>query len=58
VKKFKGKTPPGRPKCKWGDNIKMYLKELEWGVMDWIDLTQDRKGLRVIVNAVMNIRVE
>jgi hypothetical protein len=36
----------------------MDLKEVGWGGMDWIDLTQDRKGLRVIVNAVMNLRVE
>ena len=36
----------------------MDLKEVGWGGMDWIDLTQDRKELRVIVNVVMNLRVE
>ena len=25
--------------------------------MDWIDLIQDKEGLRAIVNAVMNVRV-
>jgi hypothetical protein len=28
------------------------------GVMDWIDLAQDRDGWRDVVNAVMNIRVK
>jgi hypothetical protein len=27
------------------------------GVMDWIDLTQDRDGWRQVVKAVMNFRV-
>ena len=58
MKRFKGKRPPGRPKRRWQDNIKMDLKEVGWRGMDWIDLTQDRKGLRVIVNAVMKLRVE
>jgi hypothetical protein len=26
----------------WKDNIKMDLREIEWDVMDWIDLAQDR----------------
>jgi hypothetical protein len=37
-----GKRPLGRPKHRWEDNIKMYLTEIEWGGMDWIDLAQDR----------------
>jgi hypothetical protein len=24
------------------DNVKMVLREIGWGVMDWIDLAQDR----------------
>ena len=27
---------------KWDDNIKMDLQEMEWGVMDWTELSQDR----------------
>jgi hypothetical protein len=26
----------------WVDNIKMDLREIGWGCMDWIDLAQDR----------------
>jgi hypothetical protein len=37
-----GMRPLGRPKHRWVDNIKMGLREIGWGGMDWIDLTQDR----------------
>jgi hypothetical protein len=30
----------------WEDNIKMGLREREWGVMDWIDLAEDRDQWR------------
>jgi hypothetical protein len=40
--KPEGKRPQGRPRCRWEDNIKMYFGEIEWGVMDWIHLAQDR----------------
>ena len=29
-------------KSEWKDNIKMDLKDVGWGSMDWIALTQDR----------------
>jgi hypothetical protein len=37
-----GKRPLGRPRRRWEDNIKMDLREIEWGDMDWIALAQDR----------------
>jgi hypothetical protein len=40
---------------RWEDNIKMYLREVEWGDMDWIDLAQDRDRWQAVVNAVMNL---
>jgi hypothetical protein len=32
------------------DNIKINLREIGWGVMDWIHLAQDRDQLRTLVN--------
>jgi hypothetical protein len=42
VGKPKGKKPLGRPRRRWDDNINMDLQEMEFGVMDWIELAQDR----------------
>jgi hypothetical protein len=39
----------------WEDNIKMDLRELGCGGMDWIDLAQDMDKWRNLVNAVMNL---
>jgi hypothetical protein len=36
------------------DNIKMDLRETGWGVVDWIDVVQNRDQWRVLVNMVMN----
>jgi hypothetical protein len=57
VGKPEGKRPLGRPRRRWVDNIKMYLREIWWDGMDWIDLTQDRDRWRARVNTVMNLRV-
>jgi hypothetical protein len=42
VGKSEGTRPLGRPRCKWVNNIKMELRGIAWGGMDWIDLAQDR----------------
>jgi hypothetical protein len=55
VGKPEGTRPLGRPRLRWVDNIKMDLKEIEWGwPVDWIDLAQDRDQWRALVNTVMN----
>jgi hypothetical protein len=51
------KRPLGRPRRKWVDKIKMDLREIGWGGMDWIDLTQDTDQWMALVNTVMNLRV-
>jgi hypothetical protein len=58
VGKPEGKIRLERPRCRWGDNIRMDLQEVGCGGMDWIGLAQDRDRWRAIVNAVMNLRVQ
>ena len=57
VEKPEGMRPHGRPRRRWEDTIKMYLREVGYGVMEWIDLAQGRDRWRAVVNAVMNLRV-
>ena len=52
-----GKRPLGRPRLRWEDSIKMDLQEVGCGVMDWIELAEDRDMLRALVNAVLNLQV-
>jgi hypothetical protein len=52
-----GRRPLGRPRRRWEDNIKMDLREIGFGDMDWIHWAQDRDRWRALVNAVMNLRV-
>jgi hypothetical protein len=44
VGKPEGKRSLGRPKRRWVDNIKIYLRALGWDGMDRIDLAQDREN--------------
>jgi hypothetical protein len=57
VRKREGKGPLGKPRPRWEDNIKADLQELGYGGMDWIELTQNRDRWRILVSAVMNLRV-
>jgi hypothetical protein len=57
VGKQEGKRPLGRSRCRWVDNIKMVLREIGWGDMNWINLAQDKDQWRVLVNTVMNLQV-
>jgi hypothetical protein len=57
VGKPEGKRPLRRPRRRWVNSIKMDLKKIGWGTMNWIDLSQDRDQWRAIMNTVMNIRV-
>jgi hypothetical protein len=56
VGKPEGKRPLGRSRRRWEDNIKMDLREIGLGGMDWIDLAQDRDQWSALVNTVMNFR--
>jgi hypothetical protein len=52
-----GRRPLGRPRRRWEDNIKMDLKEMGFGDVDWIHWAQDRDRWWAVVNTVMNLRV-
>jgi hypothetical protein len=39
------------------DNIKIYLREIGWDDVEWIDMTQDRDQWRALVNTVLSLRV-
>jgi hypothetical protein len=56
VAKHAGKKPCKRPRSRWDDDI-MDVQEVGWWGMDWIDLAEDRKRWRTLVNAVVNLRV-
>jgi hypothetical protein len=55
--KAEGKRPLGRPRRGWDDGIRMDLREIGWGSVDWIQLAQDRDRWQDLANTVMNLRV-
>jgi hypothetical protein len=56
VGKPEGKRPVGRHTHRWEDNIRMDIREIGWGGMDWIHLTQVRDQCSAVVNMGMNLR--
>jgi len=57
VGKPEGKRPLGKSRHRWEDNIKMHLKEVECGGMDWIELALDRDRCWEPVNVEMILLV-
>jgi hypothetical protein len=57
VGKPEGKRPLGRPRRRWEDGIRMDLREIGLGGVDWIRPSHDRDRWRAVVSAVMNLRV-
>jgi hypothetical protein len=57
VGKPEGKRPLGRPRRRLEDVIRMDLREIGLGYVDWIRLAQDRDRWWAVVSAVMNLRV-
>jgi hypothetical protein len=55
--KPEGKGPLDRPRRGWEDGIRMDLREIGWGSVDWIQLVQHRDWWRALVNTMMNLRV-
>jgi hypothetical protein len=57
VGKPKEKRTLERPRHRWEDGIRMDLREIGLGSVDWIRLAQDRDQWRAVVSAVMNLWV-
>jgi hypothetical protein len=57
VGKPEGKRTLGRPRRRWEDGIRMDLREIDLGSVDWIRVAHDRDRWRTVVSAVMNLRV-
>jgi hypothetical protein len=51
------KKPDVRHRRRWEDNIRLDLREIGWGVVDWIYLVCDGDQWRVLVNTVISFRV-
>jgi len=54
---LRGKRPFGTLRHKWENNIKVDLREVGCGCMDWIKLTEDRDMWWAPVNVEMNHQV-
>jgi hypothetical protein len=57
VGKSEGKTPLGKRRRNWENNLKIRLKEIRWGHTDWIQLAQDRDQWSILLNTVLNLWV-
>jgi hypothetical protein len=55
--KAEGKRLVGRQRRKCVVNIKVDLREIVWGGMEWINRAQDRDRLKALVNRVINRRI-
>jgi hypothetical protein len=57
VGKPEGRRPLGRPRCRCVGSVKLDLRDIVWGGIDWIDLAQDRDRWRALVNTMLHLRV-
>jgi hypothetical protein len=57
VGKPEEQRPLGRSIRRWEDNIKVHLREIGCGGMEWINVAQDRDQWRALVSTVINFRV-
>jgi hypothetical protein len=57
VGRLEGKRPPGKPRRRWEDNIKMDLREIGIDGANWIQLAQDMVQWQAFMDTVTNLRV-
>ena len=52
-----GKRPLGRPRHRWENNIRVYLKEIGINMRNCVDSAQERDYWRTLLNAALNLWV-
>jgi hypothetical protein len=57
VERPEGKRPLQRPRRSWENRIRMDLREIGLGGVDWIRLAEDWDWWGAVASAVMNLRV-
>jgi hypothetical protein len=57
VSDAEGKRLLGRTRHSWEDNIKIDLRDIGCGGMDWINSALGRDQWKALVNTVMNLQV-
>jgi hypothetical protein len=57
VGKPEGRRPLGRPRRRWEYDVRMDLREIGFGGVDWFRLAEEKDRWRAVVSAVMNLRV-
>ena len=53
--KTTGQGPLGRPRRRWEDNIRMFVKEIDINTRNWVDSIQDKVYWRALVHAALNL---
>jgi hypothetical protein len=52
-----GRRQLGRPRHRWEYNIEIDLREIGFGLVDWIHWAQDRDRWGALVNTIMYLRI-
>jgi hypothetical protein len=55
--KPEGRRPLRRPRPRREGNIKIDLRDIKWGGVDWTDLAQNRERFKFPMNTVMNLGI-
>jgi hypothetical protein len=57
VGKSEGKRSFGRPRRRWKHGIRIDLREIDWGNVEWIQLAQDMDRWQAVVNTETSLRL-
>jgi hypothetical protein len=57
VGKLEGMRPLEGHRRRWEDNIKMNLRKIGRGTVDWVHVAQDKDKWQAVVSTVMNFQV-